>query len=84
MIERAYLMLHTTNGKSEEIFQYLQYKPGVVLADMVDGDADFILTIEARTKEKLAEFTVSILVELEMMIQKFDLLTIHKTSNIHD
>jgi len=76
-------MLHTTNGKSEGILQYLQHKPGVVLADMVDGDHDFMLIVEAQNKEKLAEFAVSIIIELEMVIKKFDLLPVHKSSSIY-
>ena len=78
MIERAYIMLHTINGKSKEVFQSLQGKLGVVLIDTLDGPPDVVLIIEAQTKEKLAEVTVSALTEVEMVTGNFDLLTVHK------
>ena len=74
MFVRAYILLDIEDGKSEEAAQVLRGKPGVVLADPLEGPPDVIVLVEAPDRKKLAELTVRALAEVESMTEGLQLL----------
>jgi len=64
---RVYVLLDVVHGKSAEVVRALQGKPGVIMADIIEGPPDVVMVIEARGRRRLAELTVEILTSIEHM-----------------
>ena len=74
MANRVYALLNVAYGKSEEIARALRGKPGVVLADPLEGPPDLILVVEAPERQKLVELTIDALASVETMTEALRLL----------
>jgi hypothetical protein len=74
---RAYLLLHVVGEKSREVTQVLRRKPGVLMADIVEGPPDVIAIIEASERKVLADLTVQALSSVENMLENVRLLPIN-------
>lgn len=67
MSQRAYILLQTVEGKAEHVAQALRRRPGVMVADSLDGPPDVIMVVEAPGRTELAELTVQALSSVETM-----------------
>ena len=74
MSERVYILLDIVGGKAEQVAKVLQDKPGIVIADLLEGPPDVIMVVEASDRQKLAELTVQALAVVENMTENFRLL----------
>jgi hypothetical protein len=74
---RAYLLLQVVEEKSKEVAQVLRHKPGVLMADIVEGPPDVIAIIEASERKMLADLTVQALSSVENMLENVRLLPIY-------
>jgi len=74
MSARAYVLLDIKEGKSKQVAKVLQDKPGIVIADLLEGPPDVIMVVEASDRQKLAELTVQALAVVENMTENFRLL----------
>ena len=74
---RAYLLLHVMEEKSKEVARVLRQKPGVLMADIVEGPPDVIAIIEAPERKVLADLTVQALSSVENMLENVRLLPIN-------
>jgi len=74
---RAYLLLHVAEEKSKEVARLLRQKPGVLMADIVEGPPDVIAIIEASERKVLADLTVQALSSVENMLENVRLLPIY-------
>lgn len=61
MIERAYILIDTVEGKASEILAAVDNSPGIIAADHVEGPPDIVLVIEADDRFELAIRVNSIL-----------------------
>jgi hypothetical protein len=74
---RAYVLLRLAKGNPMLVAQALRHKPGVLMADPLEGPPDVIVVFEAPERQKLADFTVQALSSVETMIENVRLLPIH-------
>jgi hypothetical protein len=74
---RAYVLLRLVKGNPALVAQALRHKPGVLMADPLEGPPDVIVVIEAPERQKLADLTVRALSSVETMIENVRLLPIH-------
>lgn len=77
MSVRAYILLHVTDGKSEIVARAIQRKPGVLIADQLEGPPDLMIVVEAAERVELAHLTVQALETVETMIEDMRLLPTH-------
>jgi hypothetical protein len=77
-------MLDVIHGKSEDVSRAIQLKPGVVMADVLEGPPDVMLVIEAPDRKRLAEFTTSVLAQVETITEKVDLLPVQNGKTIYE
>jgi len=77
MSVRAYVLLHLAKGNPALVAQALRRKPGVLMADPLEGPPDVIVVVEAPERQKLADLTVQVLSSVETMIDNVRLLPIH-------
>ena len=74
---RAYILLHLAKGNPDRVARALRRKPGVLMADPLEGPPDVIVVIEAPERQRLADLTVQALSSVETMIENVRLLPIH-------
>ncbi len=63
---RVYVLVDVAGGYQEEVASVLRCKPGVVMADNVEGQPNVIMVVEAQDRQSLAELTVRALASVEM------------------
>lgn len=80
MSQRAYVLLDITDGRSEEVAQYLQGKPGVVKVDLLEGDPNLLVIYEAFDRQKLTELIVEALAAVEQFTENVCLLPVRSES----
>jgi hypothetical protein len=66
---RAYVLLDIVDGKSEQVAKALQVKPGVMIADLLEGPPDVMVVLEAFERLTLAELTIQALTSVETAIK---------------
>jgi len=76
MVARAYVLLDIVDGKSEHVAQALQGKPGVVIAEQIEGPPDIIMVAEASDLQHLAKLTIQAITSVETMIHGLRLLPV--------
>jgi len=76
MVARAYVLFDIVDGKSEQVAQALQDKPGVVIAEQLEGPPDLIMVTEASDLPHLAKLTVQAITSVEAMIHGLRLLPV--------
>ncbi|MEE8413050.1 MAG: hypothetical protein V3R96_00720 [Dehalococcoidales bacterium] len=76
MSARAYVLLDVTGEKAEHVAQTLRSKPGVAIADLLEGPPDVVLMVEAPNRQKLAKLTVGALASVESMTEDIWLLPV--------
>ena len=74
---RAYVLLRLAKGNPDRVAQTLRRKPGVLMADPLEGPPDVIVVVEAPERQRLADLTVQALSSVETMIENVRLLPIH-------
>jgi len=74
---RAYVLLHLAKGDPKRVAKALRHKPGVLMADPLEGPPDVIVVFEAPGRQELADLTVNALSSVENMIENVRLLPIH-------
>jgi len=74
---RVYVLLRLAKGDPEQVAQALRRKPGVLMADPLEGPPDVIVVVEASERQKLADLTIQALSSVETMIENVRLLPIH-------
>ncbi len=77
MSARAYVLLDVRGEKAEHVAQTLRSRPGVAIADLLEGPPDVFLMVEAPSRQKLAELTVGALASVESMTEDLCLLPVH-------
>ena len=74
MSTRVYVLLDLLDGKSDQMIRTVHGKPGVVMADTLDGSPNAVVVIQAGDRHKLAQFTVRVISSIEPMTQSLQLL----------
>jgi hypothetical protein len=82
MSARAYVLLDIIKGKSSQAVKYLRGKPGVLMADLLDGPPDVILVVEAPERQELADLTNQALASVEKVTEDIRLLPAQDDRNI--
>lgn len=83
MSTRVYVLLDITDGKSSQAVKDLRGKPGVLIADLLDGSPDVILVVEAPERQKLADLTNQALASVETVTKGIRLLPAQEDLNIN-
>ena len=78
MSAKAYVLLDIADGEPEQAVQALRGKPGVVMADYLDGPPDVIAVVEAPERQELADLTVQALASVEAVIDNVWLLPVQE------
>jgi len=77
MGNRVYALLNIAYGKSREVAQALKGKPGVVIAEPLEGPPDVIMIVEATGRRELVHLTIQALDSVETMTEGLRLLDSH-------
>jgi hypothetical protein len=67
MSNRIYLLLDVVKDKSDQVTENLQGRPGVVIADPLQGPPDVMIVVEASNRQSVAELAIQALVSVETM-----------------
>ena len=62
---KVYVLVQVAEGFSAEVASILRRKPGVVAADVVEGEASVIMVVEAQHRLGLAHLTIQALTAVE-------------------
>ena len=71
---RAYILLRTVQGKSDQVVTALRGMPGVAEVDLVEGPPDVVLVVEASARQDLARYVVEAVGAVETMTEDLSLL----------
>jgi hypothetical protein len=63
---RVYVLVTVAQGFTAEVASVLRSKPGVVAADVVEGEPSVIMVVEARHRLELAHLTIQALAAVEI------------------
>ena len=74
MAIRAYLLLSLVHIETEKAAQSLRERPGVVVADCLEGCSDIMVMFEAPKREELARSLMPVLGSLDHSIEDLRLL----------
>jgi DNA-binding Lrp family transcriptional regulator len=83
MSAKVYVLLDIADNHYREIVNALRGEFGITNFELLEGPPDLMLTIEAPNREKLAEFTVRALSQLETMTEKVNLLPVQNGSGVY-
>ncbi len=83
MSARVYVLLDVAQGELAKVMRTLRDKPGVIMADIVEGPPDIVMVVEARQRRRLAELTVEALSSIEGMTENLQLLPVTANSSSH-
>jgi hypothetical protein len=78
---RAYVRVKTRQGCPETLFSNIARNSGVVVADVIEGQSDVILVLEASNREELANTVMDALAALEPMTEDVELLPVRAKVN---
>jgi len=62
------------DGKAEQATEVLRKRPGVVMADALEGPPDVVIVMEAPERQQLAKLTVQALASVETITERVSLL----------
>ncbi len=82
MCARVYVLLDVVEGKSDEVAQALRGKPGVVIADMLEGPPDVVMVLEASERIELGELMMRAFDAVETMVDGVYLLPVRKEMGV--
>ncbi len=71
---KVYVLLDIVDEKSKQVAQALRGKPGVVMADPLEGPPDVVMAVESSERLMLAELIVQAVTSVETMIKGVHLL----------
>jgi len=81
-VDRVYMILDIMEGKHGEAVQNLQANPGVQWVDVLEGQWDVIVVIEASNRQRLARLLVQSLASVENITEDLQLLPAHDGSSV--
>jgi hypothetical protein len=76
---RVYVLVSVAEGFSDNVASILRCKPGVVMADVVEGQTNVVMVVEARHRLRLAQLTIQALAAVESMTDNVHLLPADKS-----
>ena len=79
MSPRVYILLNAVEGKASQVAQMLQGKAGVRMVDVLEGSPDIIMVLQARSRQRLAEFTNQALSAVESMTEDLRVLPVRNS-----
>ena len=75
---RVYVLVQVAEGHSEDVVSHLRRQPGVTMADVVEGQPDVIMVVEAQHRLKLAHLTIQALTAVETVTVGVHLMPANK------
>jgi len=81
MGNRAYILLDVVQGRSEELARAIRSKPGVVMADTLEGPPDVVVVLESSERMKLASLMMQALESVQTLIESVQLLPVRDELN---
>lgn len=73
---RVYMLLDIADGQREEICRCLQGKTGIVLADVLEGEPDVLVMLEAVNRRQLVRLTMETISVVEQVAENVTLLPV--------
>jgi hypothetical protein len=83
MSTRVYLLLDVVQDKSAQVTENLQRRPGVVIADPLEGPPDVMIVVEAPDRQSVAELAIRALASVETMTKGVRVLPTRDGLNTH-
>ncbi len=83
MSARVYVLLDVAQGERDEVVRTLRDRPGVTMADIVEGPPDIVMVVEAPQRLRLAELTIQALGSIEGMTENLQLLPVTANKGKH-
>ena len=77
---RVYVLVQVDEGRSEAVASVLRRQPGVTMADVVEGQLDVMMVVEAQHRLRLAQLTIQALAAVEKVTVGMHLMPADKTS----
>ncbi|MBI2851581.1 MAG: hypothetical protein HYX84_00545 [Chloroflexi bacterium] len=74
MEARVYVLLNTVDNCTDQVLETLRGRPGILMADRLEGPHDVMIVMEAPDRAKLAERMVRALAQVESMTEDLTLL----------
>ncbi len=76
MSARVYVLLDVAQGELASVVRTLRDRPGVIMADIVEGPPNIVMVVEAHRRRRLAELTVEALGSIEGVTENLQLLPV--------
>ncbi len=76
MATKAYVLIETAIGKTQQVVDHLRSMPGVVAADAVTGPYDVIIVVETRDPNEVGKLVMNQIHGLEGVNHTLTCLTI--------
>jgi hypothetical protein len=82
MRDRIYILLDVIEWQTEQVVEKLRAIGGVRIADLIEGNPNVIVLLEAPDRQRLVETIIQVISSAENMIQDLKLLPVcNKTKN---
>ena len=76
MNARTYVLIDAVAGKAPEVIRALRGRPGITLADCVEGPPDIVMMAEAEDNQALADLTIRALTSIDNLTNGIQLLPV--------
>jgi hypothetical protein len=83
MSTRIYLLLDVVKDKSDQVTENLQGRPGVVIADPLQGPPDVMIVVEASNRQSVTELAIQAIASVETMTKGVRVLPTRDGLNTH-
>ena len=74
MANRVYILLDAIEGKADQVAETLRVSAGMKMVDVLEGQPNVIMMIQARDRGQLAKLTNRALASVETMTEGWQLL----------
>ena len=83
-MDRVYILLDVIDGKPDQVAEKLRHIAGIRIVDVVEGQPDVIVVVEAPDRQRLVEITMRVISSAENMIEDLKLLPVRDGLGGHD
>ena len=81
MGDKVYILLDVAQGRSAELARAIRNKPGVVMADTLEGPPDVVVVLESSERMKLANLMMQVLESVQTLVEGIHLLPVRDELN---
>jgi hypothetical protein len=81
--DKTYILLDIIHGQPDQVAHILCGKIGVKTVEVLEGSPEILVALEARSRRRLAELTISALESVENVVESVRLLPVQEAFRVN-